>query len=724
MFRQEKQSGWLANVLYSAGGILVPIDAELPFMFSWVIKSVGAKVTLASEGVRRYLERNVGCDVVYINESTVQALASQPVTVTPPQTRPLDTACLLLGYDGGKTRKGITYTHHALAAACAGQGAALRLNPSSRVMQISSYSTDVALSEIFTTLIHGGCVCVPSAVERTADFTSAARRMRVNWTYMTPTLSRRIRPENLTDLAVVCFRTLDLDEDTYAPWAGRTKVLLAYGSPEACPLALSTWEIKDVGALRCIGTPFCGNYWIVNAKDSNRLAPVGAVGALIVQSETLAEGHEVKEGDTMRWLGKVAGRSSQNGEKPGRLLRTGHYVRYTERGQIELVSSQSGWVEVNGHSFSPSEVESHLRRCLGRGVDVVVETIAFSYQDSNSSPILAAFIELSDILFDDDREELTGLSQSTKERLRAVKEIAQMALRDALPEYMVPTAFIPVRQIPLTPALEVSGRDLQKRIAGLSRHQLLNLAEVDNAQMVPTATFSPLPLTGVEGQMRSLWADALGLDASFITANDGFIRLGGNIDRAHDLVIACRRQGIVMPVIDLLRDVSLGEVCRTIAIPTSPVSRPSSGAVPPVSSAGGGSSSSSSSADAMAPQLAIDPRTIEDAAEATTLQTIFVESGMLKNPGDINWFALNITGAVERYRLEHACGLLAEAHPILRTAFASHDLKLWQVVLGPSRPDFQRYQCPNWRLSAAAGKMVKKEQAEGVDFRRPVTKFT
>lgn len=693
-------------------------------MFSWVIKNLGAKVMLASESVRRYLERNVSCDVVYINEPTVKALASQPVTVTPPQTRPLDTACLLLGHDGAKTRKGITYTHHALAAACAGQGPALRLNPSSRVMQISSYSTDVALSEIFTTLIHGGCVCVPSAVERTADFTTAARRMRVNWTYMTPTLSRRIQPETLTDLAVVCFRTLDLDEDTYASWAGRTKVLLAYGSPEVCPLALSTWEIKDPGALRCIGKPFCGNYWIVNAEDSNRLAPVGAVGSLIVQAETLAEGHEVKSGDTMRWLGKVAGRSSRNGEKPGRLLRTGHYVRYTEHGQVEFVSSQSGRVEIDGHSFSPSEVESHLRRCLGRGVDVVVETIAFSYQDSNSSPILAAFIELNDTIFGDDREELTGLSQSTKERLHAAKQMAQMALRDALPEYMVPAAFIPVRQIPLTPWLEVSGRDLQKRIAGLSRHQLLNLAELDGAQAVPTAGLSPLPLTGVEGQIRSLWADALGIDASCITANDGFIRLGGNIDRAHDLVIACRRQGIAVPVVDLLRDVSLAEVCRTIAIPSSPASRPDSGAVPPASSSSGGGGSSSSSADTMAPRLAIDPNTIEDAAEATALQTIFVESGVLKNPGDINWFALHISGAVERCRLEHACGLLADAHPILRTAFASHDGKLWQVVLRPSRPDFQRYQCPIWRLSAAAGKMVKKEQAEGVDFRRPVTKFT
>lgn len=690
-------------------------------MFSWVIKNVGAKVILASDSVRRYLDRNVGCDVVYINESTVKALASQPVTVTPPQTRPLDTACLLLGYDGTKTRKGVTYTHHALAAACAGQGPALRLNPSSRVMQISSYSTDVALSEIFTTLIHGGCVCVPSAVERTADFTSAARRMHVNWTYMTPTLSRRVRPENLTNLAVVCFRTLDLDEDTYAPWAGRTKVLLAYGSPEVCPLALSTWEIKDVGALRCIGTPFCGNYWVVNAEDSNRLAPVGAVGALLVQSETLAEGHEVKEGDTARWFGKVAGRSNRNGEKPGRLLRTGHYVRYTEHGQVEFVASQSGRVEINGHSFSPSEVESHLRRCLGCGIDVVVETIAFSYQDSNSSPILAAFIEMNDTLFDDDKEELTGLSQNTKERLHSVKQIAQMALRDALPDYMVPVAFIPVRQIPLTPSLEVSGRDLQKRIAGLSRHQLLNLAEVDNAQVVPTAGFSPLPLTGIEGRIRSLWADALGLDASSITANDGFVRLGGNINHAHDLVIACRRQGIAMPVVDLLRDVSLAEVCSTIAVPSSPVSGPSSGTVPPVS---GGGSGSSLAADAMAPQLALDPSIIEDAAEATTLQTTFVESGTLKNLGDINWFALNITGAVERYRLEHACGLLVDAHPILRTAFASHDGKLWQVVLGPSPPDFQRYQCPSWRLSAAAGKMVKKEQTEGVDFRRPVTKFT
>ena len=225
---------------------------------------------LASDSVRRDLS-SVDLDLVIVNEYTVPAMSAQAAAAAnPAKPKPTDVACILFNQGSPETQKGIAYNHRTLATACVSQGAALRICLSSRVMQLSSYSVDIALSELFTTLVNGGCVCIPSPSERLADFTGAVRRMRVNWSYMTPTLSRKLNPNDLLGLAIVCFRTRYLDVDTYMSWAGEAKVLLAYGPPDTFPLGLSVVEVKDASATQCIGNPFCGNFWVVSPEDHNR----------------------------------------------------------------------------------------------------------------------------------------------------------------------------------------------------------------------------------------------------------------------------------------------------------------------------------------------------------------------------------------------------------------------------------------------------------------------
>ncbi|KAI1770539.1 hypothetical protein F4818DRAFT_259194 [Hypoxylon cercidicola] len=699
-----------------AGGILVPIDSEATSMFSWVIKMVGAKFVLLSDDVRKYFD-DLGVKAIVVNDKTVSAMSAQTVELTTPQSAPHEIACILFNSGASKTAKGISYSHGALATACVGQGPTLLLNPSSRVMQISSYSVDIALSEVFTTLVNGGCVCVPSASERITGFSEAARRMRVNWTYLTPTLSRKLDPESLPNLAVVCFRTRHLDGDVYAPWIGKAKVLLVYGSAEACPLGLSATEVTDSKASQCFGNPFCGNFWIVNPEDNDRLVPVGALGELVIGGPTLASGFDIDDTDVKAWVSKSTARAKSLLEKSGsRLLKTGHHVRYREVGEIEFVSTVGEEMEIDGRSFRMSDVEPKLRQCFGRGVDVVVETIAFN--DPHSTPILAAFVELGDSLFQG-TQDLLRLSRVARERLYLSKKMADMVLRETLPSYMIPSAYIPVRRMPLTPTLEVSRLELQRMISGLSRKQLIGLAEVSNPQEIQNSSFKPLPLTRVEQQMRVIWAKVLGIKKDSIVASDGFLSLGGDIVLAHDLIIECRQRGIDISIIDVLRDTSLAKLCKGVIteIPPTPIheartTQPSS------------SNDFVGVSEAIAPQLGPDKCPIEDVAEASSLQTMFIESEMLQGRGNVNYFTINITGSLDWHKLENACVMLTKAHPILRTSFLSHGRQLYQTVLRSYRPEFLRYRCQGWRLANLATKIIKREQPQPVDFRRPVTKFS
>ncbi|KAI0859916.1 hypothetical protein F4860DRAFT_236272 [Xylaria cubensis] len=709
------KSRWAIVAMLSVlmvGGILIPIDSEATDMFPWIVQVIHRGFILASDSVRGYFESS-GCPTIAINEQTITSPYVQSIELPAPvPTRPYDIACIILSPTSPKTCKAVSYSHGALAASCAGQGPTLRINPSSRVMQLSSYSVDVSLAEIFTTLVNGGCVCMPSSSERILGFTAAAQRMRVNWTYLTPPLSRKINPDALPDMAVVCFRATHLDVDVYQQWAGKAKVILVYGSAEACPLGLSAMEMTKSPMTQGFGNPFCGNFWIVCPEDHNRLMPVGAVGELVIGGATLssASSLDMANLDFDILVRKSIARAQSLLEESGsRLLRTSRLVRYREKGEIEFITPEGEKTEIKGNSFRVSEIESQLRRCIGEGVDVVVETVAF--KDTNSTPVLTAFIEIGDALLDG-REYLMNLDDTTRQRLFYYKQKVNSSLRDRIP---LPLAYVPVRRLPLTPSLRVNRRGLQKLITGLSRPQLLALTEVDNVHGMQPTDLPPLPLTQAEQQMRSLWAQVLGIeDQTTITANDGFMSLGGDIVMGHSLVVMCRQRGIEIPIIDIVRDRTLSELCKGITNFQMTTIKPGSGE----HAAPNGSTQST------ATKLGSDRSVIEDVAEASSLQTMFVESAMLQARGNVSYFMLSATGYLDWHKLENACFMLTKAHPILRTAFVSHSRQVYQTVLRSYRPEFLRYQCQNWRLNSLAQKLIKRDQPLPIDFRRPITKFS
>ncbi|KAI1471778.1 uncharacterized protein F4812DRAFT_192016 [Daldinia caldariorum] len=700
-----------------AGAILVPIDIEIPSEISRIIREVGASFVLTSASVRKFVD-GLGAKAITVDENAVLAMSAQAVDMDLPRPTPYEIACILFSAASTGTFKTVSYSHRSLAAACVGQSSTLLINPSSRVMQLSSYHVDIALSEIFTTLVQGGCVCIPSASERTADFSGAARRMHVNWTYLTPTLSRKLDPKSLPDLAVVCFRAKHLDDDVYAPWIGKAKVLLAYGSPEAGPLALSATELTDSSTSQCFDSPFYGNFWIVSLEDSNRLVPVGALGELVIGGPTLASGLDIHKLNIKTWTEKRPTCAMSLLEKSGnRLLRTGHRARYLEDGRVLFAVDDGGDAQIDGRKFRLSVVEPKLRQCLGRRVDVVVETIAFN--DPDSDPILAAFIDFGENVLRRG-EELPNLSRTTKERLYLCKKMASMALRETLPRYMVPSAYIPVKRMPLTPTLDVNRVELQRMIAGSSRKQLLGLAEVSNPQGLQNISFKPLPLTEVEHRMRAIWGQVLGIEERSITASDGFLTLGGDTVFAYELIRECKQRGIDLSIIDILRNISLAEICTgAMIMETYPTVFQA--VVEPMQL----DSPSFPTGKGIASQLGFDKGLVEDIIEASSLQTMFIESEMAQSGGIVDYLEININGSLDCNKLHDACFRLIDAHPILRTAFVTHRHQLYQAVFRSHRPEFPKYHCQSWRLgNLTTSKLIKREQAKRIDFCQPVTKFS
>ena len=706
-----------------SGAAFVPIDSEEIGLLQPIFDHLNSKVAIAS-GQSALILGNLFDKVIILSDELMDKLP-EPNPQFFSMSDPDDAACVLFTQTTATQVRGITFTHAALSTAFIGQGPAARITASSRVMQLSSFNVDVALSEIFTTLAHGGCVCIPSSEERLQDFTGAVERMEVNWTYMTPLLSRKLDPTRLPTLKVVCFRTRTLDDDTYNPWHGKVNVLLAYGSQDVCPLAISFLEVMGTYHLKHIGQPFSGSMWIVNPEGHRKLMPVGAIGELVIGGPTL--GVEISTASSR----KSALSLEIAGGRKSRYFKTGHRVRYTQFGLIEFVSSKREQLEIDGKVVNFPDIEQHMRRCLGQGVDVMIEALAFRGARGLTSPILTAFVELGENLFDGE-ETLTELSDTTKERVYIARQLVETGMRNVVPSYMIPSIFIPVKHLPITPSLKVNRSRLQALIKGLTRDQLRELAVVPNPSNVNSLGLKPLPLTQNEDRMRAIWAKVLGIEEGSIGAADTFFRMGGDDILATKLLAACRMEGIALSINDILRNATLTELGRSMVMSEETTVEPpreeSDAAVTPEKSEPSPQAQAESEREefiqnVISTKLALNRSAIEDVAEATATQIRYIESGMLRGRANIDYFLFSFVGYVNPKKLEDACHALVKIHPILRTAFLPYNRRVYQAVLKADAVEFKRSTCPSWRMTSLVEKMLKKDQSSPIAFSAPMTTF-
>lgn len=819
-----------------AGATFVPVDADEMGFVGKISEQLGSagKVAVACASAAEALENATDSvplfdRVVCLNDALMRRLADEvpvPGQLLPP-SNPEDVACIFFTPTSSRSVRGISFTHAALSTCFLAQGPACGISNTTRVLQLSSFNVDVSLSEVFTTLVNGGVMCIPTSRDRYNDYTGCVTRFSANWSYMTPLLSRKLNVELLPTLKTVCFRTRGLDEDTYAPWRNRKRVVMAYGAPDVCPLGISFLEIHGSHHLKAIGRPIAGSAWIVSGEDHRNLMPIGAVGEMVIEGPTLGKTFRTSslvpdDGDASAsnkdgsidtpispesrapfTVANAAGHkpqqpsvssasSEEHGQGKKRYYKTGHSVRYIEGGLMEYVSSKRDDLEINGRVVNLADLEQLIRRALGQGVDVMVEALAFK-GERGKPPTLAAFLELGSGSGEGGTGlphslDLANLGEEVKQRVHIAKKLVEKALAGTVPEAIIPKIYIPVRHLPTTYSLKVNRRKLQRVIKGMSREQLLQLSAVEHPERLPdmSGAVSP-PGNALEAQVRAVWARALGRDEDTVSSHEGFIALGGDEISAAEVAVQCRKEKLPVSIADLMRNVTLADMCRTASIygtltGTQTTSTPRTGRTldkaldsaihaiqqeaqpqpetetlqPPQSPVALTTPApqvidKTFIHETLAPKLLLEPEVIRDVAEATSSQIRHIETAVLTQglqraptnsphgPGlaNINYFVFHFTAAsstssVSARRIEEVCHILASIHPILRTAFVLHvegqNRKLYQVVLKNFNVDFKHVpRVQGWRLNTTVDKEIKKDRERLFNehdlFARPITKF-
>jgi aryl carrier-like protein len=127
-------------------------------------------------------------------------------------------------------------------------------------------------------------------------------------------------------------------------------------------------------------------------------------------------------------------------------------------------------------------------------------------------------------------------------------------LQQQIPAYMVPIAYIPVHEMPLSPTGKTDRRRLRERLA-LSPIQDLTTPHSSSIE-------KRKPLTPKEKSLQMIWASVLDMDSELIGLDDNFIQLGGDSISAMRLVRQARGKGLAIRLNDILKAPRLWEQAK------------------------------------------------------------------------------------------------------------------------------------------------------------------
>ena len=332
--------------------------------------------------------------------------------------RPED--CAYVIYTSGSTGrpKGVVVPHRALLNLIAEYGRRFGANPDRRVLTFVSPSFDVSMSELAQALFFGGCLVIPPAGAEFGDFLKAKD---ITHATVPAAVLATVEPIALPKLEVLVTGGEPSRSEVIKAWSAGRMLINAYGPTEATiESTFAVWDDEANPVL--IGSPI-NNVTAYVLDGRLTPVPVGVPGELYLAGAGLARGYLRRPELTGERF--VADPFAANGS---RMYRTGDLVRRRADGQLEFVGRSDDQVKVRGLRIELGEVEA----ALGRHPDI--SAVAVAVHDA----ALVAYVVGADL--------------------------DPVALRrfvgSSLPEYYVPSVFVPLDSLPLTPNGKVDRRAL------------------------------------------------------------------------------------------------------------------------------------------------------------------------------------------------------------------------------------------------------------------------
>jgi amino acid adenylation domain-containing protein len=305
--------------------------------------------------------------------------------------------------------------------------------------------------------------------------------------------------------------------------------------------------------------------------------PIGSIGELLIEGPTAARGYLNDETKTAKAFIINPQWSSLLTPDTGvmntvRMYKSGDLVRYNSDGSISYIGRKDTQIKLNGQRIELGEIEFHVSQSLPDGTQSAVELVTSSNRTSTKA--LAVFFSLVATSL----EELTEEVQPASTEVAATETIllpmdstrrdicksAENSLVSALPPYMVPSVFIPVKKMPWTAAGKLD--------RNLLRNLVQNLSQETMAQYRLTSKMNKKQAsTDIEKKILKIVCSVLKISESSVGVDDNFIRLGGDSISAMRLVASAQLERLEVSVADIFKNPKLSDIAKSSKVLVKPV---------------------------------------------------------------------------------------------------------------------------------------------------------
>ncbi|KAL2858512.1 hypothetical protein BJY01DRAFT_241841 [Aspergillus pseudoustus] len=459
------------------------------------------------------------------------------------------------------TPKGVIVKHEGYVASATAHGPSYAFGPTARVLQFASPAFDSCIIENLSTLIMGGCVCIPTQLECHSRLAITISQYDVNVACLTPSVARIIPPDSVPGLHTLALVGERVRESDVARWAPHVQLCNAYG-PAECSAVFSVQPRLLQEDPANIGYPTGGVGWVVDAANPERLMPLGSTGELLIEGPIVGSGYIADPDQTARAFVDAPSWRKRFGALQNALFyKSGDLVQCTGDGSFRYIGRKDNQVKLHGQRLELAEIENHLHKCFPGAKQVVVDMLQ---SDSRSTAkrdrpdaVLVGFIMRDLKIAEEESQEQGSILLGPSNDFRDACTRAESCLRETLPSFMVPAVLLPLRQIPLSPSGKLDRRFLRDQASLLSWKEM---------QAYRTSTIPQVqqPTTAQEERLQQIWAQTLNKPLEEVSVTDSFFRLGGDSITAMQAATACQAAGWPVMVADIFRCPSIRKICQRI----------------------------------------------------------------------------------------------------------------------------------------------------------------
>ncbi|MHC8318539.1 amino acid adenylation domain-containing protein [Pseudomonas sp. LB3P31] len=507
MQRSEKLLVALLGVL-KAGGAYVPLDPDYPAeRVAYMLQDSQARVLLTEQSVAATLAVKADAQVLLMDDMTWSAYpASAPITrVTP------DNLAYVI-YTSGSTGKpkGVAIAHRNVVALIDWSKSLYSCEDIQGVLASTSVCFDLSVWELFVTLANGGSLII---ARNALELPQLPARDQVRLINSVPSAINALQRDGQIPpgVRIINLAGEPLKQSLVEALYQQTTVEHVYdlyGPSE--DTTYSTWSRREAGGRANIGRPLKHTASYLLDADLQPV-PQGVSAELYLSGAGITRGYLGRPSLTAEKY--VPNPFASNGE---RLYRTGDLTRYQADASLQYVGRIDHQVKVRGFRIELGEIEARLLQ------QQAVRELAVLTQDGVNGQQLVAYIVPNDSALMAD----TAAQATLRETLKA-------ALRQHLPDYMIPSFLLFLAHLPLTPNGKLDRKALP--VIDGSQQQREHVA----------------PWSSMEKALAAIWRDVLAIEK--VGVEDNFFELGGDSIVSMQVVSRARQAGIVLSPKDLFQ---------------------------------------------------------------------------------------------------------------------------------------------------------------------------